>query len=242
MSKIQRRTTGELVKIILEGVWNVSTGIIRLLLRLFFVTGIWIPTAYALLGVVLYYGFDIQILDFEIYSIIYLCGACACVVGFLFIFVKNVIIQPVKNYKERKKRRKEMVDKPGYSGIKDETEEQNVNPIEQEEFKVSTDVSEVVKPEPRLQVTNNADEDIIKKLIASDLERYENSLSQKKKEQANAEQEEQMFSQVKSEPMERPQVYFSSLQDNLLVHEYSDRYELFIVTNGKPRFKGVEYK
>lgn len=241
MSKIQRRTTGELVKIILEGVWNVSTGIIRLLLRLFFVTGIWIPTAYALLGVVLYYGFNIQILDFEAYSIIYLCGACACVVGFMFIFVKNMIIQPVKNYKERKKRRKEMVDKPGYSGIKDETD-QKVDPIEQEEFKVATDVSEVVKPEPRLQVPDATDEDIIKKLIANDLKRYEDSLSTKKKEQEKAEQEESMFNQIKVEPIERPQVYFSSLQENLLVHEYSDRYELFIVTNGKPRFKGVEYK
>ena len=41
---------------------------------------------------------------------------------------------------------------------------------------------------------------------------------------------------------ERPQVYTSKLEPDLLIHEYSDRFEVFVVKNGKPHIDKIEYK
>ena len=41
---------------------------------------------------------------------------------------------------------------------------------------------------------------------------------------------------------ERPLVYYSKIEPDTLVHEYSDRFEVFRVRNGKPYIYKIEYK
>ena len=47
---------------------------------------------------------------------------------------------------------------------------------------------------------------------------------------------------VAETPTEKPQVYFSALEPDILVHEYSDRFELYRVNGHKTTPVGVEYK
>lgn len=43
-------------------------------------------------------------------------------------------------------------------------------------------------------------------------------------------------------PEEKPDIYFSAVESDTLIHEYSDRFEVFRLENGKLRKEKVEYK
>lgn len=40
----------------------------------------------------------------------------------------------------------------------------------------------------------------------------------------------------------RPNIYYSTIEENTLVHEYEDRFEIFTIVNNKARLDRVEYK
>lgn len=41
---------------------------------------------------------------------------------------------------------------------------------------------------------------------------------------------------------EKPIIYYSSVEPDILIHEYADRFEIFKVENNKARLESVEYK
>lgn len=40
----------------------------------------------------------------------------------------------------------------------------------------------------------------------------------------------------------RPSIYYSTLEENTLIHEYDDRFEIYRIENNKARLERVEYK
>ncbi|MDD4315885.1 MAG: hypothetical protein PHC84_01850 [Clostridia bacterium] len=42
--------------------------------------------------------------------------------------------------------------------------------------------------------------------------------------------------------IEKPKIYYSAVESNTLIHEYTDRFEIYKIENNKARLESVEYK
>ncbi len=180
----------------------------KLLLKIVFGCGLWVPATYAILGVVLYFGFSFDPFDFSLESCIYLSGAVASVVCAVILFAKNAIYLPAKKIFSRKKKTDLFrLRQKGDSFEREKECERRILP-------------------PLFEDKKKPDEKIY----------YYDWLPEKK--------ENEPTPQVTSRPKyEEPQVYFSKLRPEILVHEYVDRFELFkIGKNNELISIGVEYK
>ncbi len=139
------------------------------------VTGLILPALYALIGVVLYLLVGFNPFLFKdgpmfVECVLYAIGFALSGLAALMISIKNLILKPMKNFKD------------GY-----------------------------------------------KSTLKKDGEKSENGLQNIKVEEP------------KSTNIEKPKVYFSEMQ-NRLVHEYKDRFEVFIVKGKEQILEKVEYK
>jgi hypothetical protein len=220
----------------------------RILAKILVLFGLWIPLIYAIFGVILYYIFHFNPFDFSLYSTLYLSGAAACIVSCLIISIRNIVIRPARSV---------------YDGYKHPLWERNREKnIEQEDAEFAEYVvkkkSETLAPEEiddfstkkyrkkRVDYLAPTDDFAIKgsEPISDNFDISPND--RRFAYNVNFDDNNRYFNQESMLPAkikaEKPQVYFSKLEPALLVHEYSDRFELFRIDNHRSILDRVEYK
>lgn len=251
MRKRQNSSFGDILGAIADGFWNIIKGLIRLTVKVFVTFGLWLPAFYALLGVILFYACDFNPFDFTVYSVIYLSGGVACVVCCVIISVRNVIVVPVKRVFDKKNDKTES--EWLTADAEDEERAKTVKQAEEDALLAPPNIVEDKKGifvgEDEYRYADDEDEEVLPPYL-TDGEDFK-----PKDEEERAAAKAELFdilpkktkptaeSTVAREPKkEIPDIYFSKLQKNLLIYEYSDRFETYKLEGGKTVPVGVEYK
>lgn len=224
---------------VLRSIVEFSVFVLRILTKILIIFGLWVPAVYAIFGLIMYLAFDFSPFDFSTYSTIYLSGAVACVVCSLIISVKNIIIKPAKSiykgYKHPFWEKKEEEKPPQSLQNRWEVYNQTKN-----DAVLNTPEILAIKPKKEYAVPEYlpSNEDFIDR-TTKESERAKITLFPNWLPKKTA--EEQPI--VASEPqLERPHIYFSKLEPDIMVHEYEDRYELYRLEGSKTVPVRVEYK
>ena len=232
MGRKKNNTFYDIVKTILQGLWAILKGLLRLILKILVTFGLWLPGLYAVLGVILYYGLNFDPFDFSVYSIIYLSGAFACVICAAIISVRNIVVNPVRNAFNRKRNAEYEELQDGEFVVESQAEERRQTEEEERFYPLKKPVDPPAHP-MFLPDEEEKNEEREEKHSASSLLFDWYPTKEEKKDEPT----------VRSVPKkEIPEVYFSRLNPNILVHEYSDRFELYKVKGDVTEYVGVEYK
>ena len=183
------------------------------------------------------YGLHFDPFDFSLYSVIYLSGGFACVICAIIISVRHLVVDPVRNAvsRKRKKRDNQLADDEFESERQsrerqERDKEESLYPPMREEEKRPVPPYLLDVEEGKDEKGEEKEDDLAASLLFDWLP--------KKTEEKEKEPE------VRSVPKkEIPQIYFSTLDPDVLVYEYSDRFELYRAKDDEPsEFIGVEYK
>lgn len=184
-------------------------GLLKLIIKVIVMLGLWVPILYALFGVILHYTLGFDPFDFSTFSTFYIVGGIVCIVIVVIISAYNVLINPLKKAFGKKK---EPAEDNGSS-------KELQPPLTQEKKKKGLFFKEKKKESApfKKQETDYKD--------AQSLDWM--PLQEKDKTASGS---------------EKPDIYFSVLKPDILVHEYRDRFELYRVDGNKLLFIGTEYK
>lgn len=215
MSKRSARSTkGNNVDTVVNGFFKIIGGLFKLIFKALIMLGLWVPLLYALFGVILHYTLGFEPFDFSTFSTFYIVGGIVCVVIVVIISAYNVLINPLK--KVFGKKNKEI----GRAAEKNELQP----PLTEEPKKRSLFGKKKQFPVRSLQRESEAND-------YSDAQSLDWMPSQ-----------ETTGAHVADSRGERPDIYFSTLKPDILVHEYHDRFELFRVEGNKLVSIGTEFK
>ena len=188
--------TGVALGSVFRAVFYLIGVIVKVLASVLVFTGLWVPALYALLGCVLYliYHFD-PLNNQGLYEYLYLSGAVVTIIIALVIFIRNLIVNPIK---------KAVTGDDGTEPWKKKRE---------------------------------------KKRLEKALEREERDA--KKRETARQKEEKEeipIFDEPIYEKREEPNIYLSKVEADTLIHEYSDRFEVYKLVDGRAIKDKVEFK
>lgn len=188
--------TGVALGSVFRAVFYLIGVIVKVLASVLVFTGLWVPALYALLGCVLYliYHFD-PLNNQGLYEYLYLSGAVVTIIIALVIFIRNLIVNPIK---------KAVTGDDGTEPWKKKRE---------------------------------------KKRLEKALEREERDA--KKRETARQKEEKEeipIFDEPVYEKREEPNIYLSKVEADTLIHEYSDRFEVYKLVDGRAIKDKVEFK
>ncbi len=240
-------TSGLFIGSVLRSLTDFLLFLLRIIAKILVIFGLWVPAVYAAFGAVLYFAFSFNPFDFSLYSTIYLSGAVACIICSLIISVKNLIVKPAKSvYKGYKhpiweKKEEELEDgeeislKNRWETYNQTKKEVELNPPEIEAFQPKKEypAPEYLLPNEDFKQKNKKESEKARITLFPDW------LPKKVEEKKTEEKKTVMVSEPASE---KPEVYFSKLEPDLLVHEYSDRYELYRLEGNKKIPVRIEYK
>ncbi len=232
VEKKQRPSAGSVIGTIIRSVVIVVGFVLKVLFKAITLLGLWIPIVYALIGVILYFALDFNPFTFDTLGTLYLCGGIACIIGACIIAVRNIIVKPVKSIYEgykhplwEKKTSEQKQDEAVWESQRKKKKNERLNPPVVEEL----NRSETVRYGDLLSTLDDFDPN----------DNGDNNLDWLPK---NVNTGAQNPIVVSAPSAEKPQVYFSALEPDVLVHEYSDRFELFKVVGKRTTPIGVEYK
>ena len=188
--------TGVALGSVFRAVFYLIGVIVKVLASVLVFTGLWVPALYALLGCVLYliYHFD-PLNNQGLYEYLYLSGAVVTIIIALVIFIRNLIVNPIKKAVT------------GDDGTEPWTKKRE------------------------------------KKRLEKALEREERDA--KKRETARQKEEKEeipIFDEPVYEKREEPNIYLSKVEADTLIHEYSDRFEVYKLVDGRAIKDKVEFK
>ncbi len=239
----KRPNAGTFIGTIIRSVAIVLGFILKVICKACTLLGLWIPIIYSLFGVALYLIFKFNPFAFDTLGTLYLCGGIACVIGSAIIAVRNLIVRPVKSiyngYKhplwekaEDAKNIEKKEEESRWSRYKKEKETEKYLPPE---------VPQWERPVTKRTVDYGS--------FLAPLDDFDEVLKEERSEKISLDwlpkrnrKEAENVNIVAETPTEKPQVYFSALEPDILVHEYSDRFELYRVNGNRTTPVGVEYK
>ena len=197
MSRARGCMTGIALGSVFRAIFYLIGVVVKVLASVLVFTGLWVPAVYALLGGILYliYHFD-PLNNQGLYEYLYLTGAIITVVIALIIFIRNLIVKPIK---------------------KAVTGDDGTEPWKKKKEKKKKEKSE------------ERGEWVPKKRL----------FSRQKEEKP---EEKVIFEEPVFEKKEEPNIYLSAVEENTLIHEYSDRFEVYKLVNGRAIRDKVEYK
>ena len=231
-----RASAGEVTGSVLRSFFDFLFFLFKIIYKFLKIFGLWIPLLYALFGLILYWAFGFNPFNFDALGTLYLCGAIACVIASAIISVKNVVVKPAKSiikgfrnpvWKKKEQDSYENVDKAEI--IKSDKNEEKLNP-------------------PKIEKFVESDEEIMERLFlpTDDFAPDGKEIEDKKYSsypdwlpEVDNYGDNHVASVYKNEV---PQIYFSKLEPDILVHEYSDRFELFRLEGTKTIPVRVEHK
>ncbi|HKL74153.1 MAG TPA: hypothetical protein VJ903_04610 [Clostridia bacterium] len=218
----------------------------RILAKILVLFGLWIPLIYAIFGVILYYVFHFNPFDFSLYSTLYLSGAAACVVSCLIISIRNIVLRPAKSvyegYKhplwERHREKNIEAEEAEFAEYVVKKRGEKLAPQGIDDFstrKYRKKEVDYLLPATDFRPDDN-DETADTDIISNENFAYNVNYSQNNNGFFN---KDLLAPVIRAE---KPKVYFSKLEPELLVHEYSDRFELFRIEHHRSVLDRVEYK
>lgn len=249
MGKKQSNTLKEILLAIGNGLFALVKGLFRLLFKIIISFGLYLPGLYALFGYILHVTTGFDPFDFKVYSVIYLSGGVACVICAIIISVRNTIVMPAKSIFGKKTENKEQI-KEEWADVDFASEEQQKkSEAEKKELELAPPVNPETKETESDEDLNELDE-LLPRFLIDDTE-LQNEITEK--EQASNLLFDWLPEKIETTTTEKtvmkktpkkeiPEIYYSKLQPNILVHEYSDRFELFKTVGEKTVSIGVEYK
>ncbi len=239
----KRPDAGTFIGTIIRSVVVVLGFILKVICKACTLLGLWIPIVYSLFGVALYLIFKFNPFNFDTLGTLYLCGGIACIIGAAIIAVRNLIVRPVKSI---------------YNGYKHPLWEkaEDVKNTEKKEaesrwsrYKKEKETEKFLPPEVPKWENTAAERKVDYGSFLAPLDDFDEVLKEERSEKISLDwlpkrnsSEPEKVNIVAETPTEKPQVYFSVLEPDILVHEYSDRFELYRVNGHKTTPVGVEYK
>ena len=213
--KSARSAKGNNVDTVVNGFFKIIGGLFKLLFKAIIMLGLWVPILYALFGVVLHYTLGFEPFDFSTFSTFYIVGGIVCIVIVVIISAYNVLINPLKRAFSKKKTAEERA-----------TEKTELQPplTESRQKRSIFGRKKTSSVRPVQKETDASD--------YSDAQSLDWIPKQDPATDATA----------SDYVGERPDVYFSTLKPDILVHEYHDRFELFRVEGNKLVSIGTEFK
>lgn len=209
----------------------IISAIIKALASVMVFLGLWVPFFYALLGGALYLLFQFDPFSGDLDSKIFIVGFGGSVLCALLITTKNLFGKPAQSIAEGFKKpiwQKQTEDTPPQDYTSPRRRYQNETNAPQQLPKHRRRYQEEYEEAPRLQASRRhsyTDE-------AEPVQQY-----------GGRQPQPQIASYSGTKQIEEsPKIYYSSLEGNTLIHEYSDRFEVFRIIDGRLLRDKVEYK
>ncbi|MDR3186504.1 MAG: hypothetical protein LBU04_06870 [Christensenellaceae bacterium] len=190
------------------------------LFKIIILFGLWLPLVYAGFGLILYVSIGFNPFEGVLYKDVYVTGFSLCMVGAVIISVRNIFIKPFK-------------------GLRSNTKVSDKNAVTQNRRQAETLVPVVA---PMQNPMNQSREQYMQQYNAFPAQYYHPSVSPYNMPQPYPAPYMPPFQQQAGNFSESPAIYFSKKDRGLLVHEYSDRFELFRIVNGKPVLEKIDHK
>lgn len=182
-------------------------------------SGLLIPILYALFGLILFWTIGFDPIALDVWGTLYLSGMIACVLACAVIFLRSFVVRPMQSVFHRKKRN----EKYRVTEEKDDV----LLPFDQSK-KETTSTVEYLVPIEHFAEQNDEATRWTKYTLYQDWTTKNDG----------PESQTEPFT---IEP-EQPKIYRSALDPAVIVHEYSDRFELFKEQDNKSVQIGVEFK
>lgn len=215
LSKAKGCLGGVLLGSALRALLFLVNGLIKLIVSIMVFFGLWAPFFYCLLGGVLYLMFRFDPFSGSIDSKIYLAGFAGSILCALLITVKNIFEHPAKSVSEGF--RKPIWRKPEEEEKEDALREEDDARRRRRRDTAYRDEREDREPSRR---------------------RYDEG---PRRRYGDAEDREDYYDRQRT-ASQSPKIYYSALEQDTLVHEYNDRFEVFRIRDGRPVLDKVEYK
>lgn len=209
---------------------------VKVFAKILTLLGLWIPIAYAAFGGALYLICRFNPFKFDAWGIAYLCGGAVCSVCTIIITIRNFIAMPSKYVLNGYRK---TAAKGGELSAIEETEER-IDALERHETVRTSRADRKYLPPEIEDYFESPDvppaPDFL--LPIGDFS-TKTKTARRRARLAVSEDWLPVRSEADAQPhveavpaAEAPNIYFSELKPDILVHEYSDRFELFEVRGG----------
>ena len=260
MVNVKGCAAGLLLGSILRALVSVLFGIAKAVAAILWYTGLWVPALYALFGGVLYLVWQFNPFAGGVYETLYLVGFALCVVIFLIILVRNAVVKPFRSVAEgfrnpiwkkqddeAKKKEKEKEEIPEWEKKREEkrrckaiergrniTEERARKEAGKEAYREESDSPQRRRAERSVYDENESSGNL------DDIYGYRKTSAAKEKEYDPFYDDIYGYDAVSIK--EEPKIYLSAVEADTLIHEYSDRFEVYDLDGGKKTLRSIEYK
>ena len=248
---------------ILRAIVAVLSGIAKAVGAILWYTGLWVPALYALFGGVLYLVWKFNPFSGGLYETLYLVGFALCVVIFLIILVRNAVVRPFKSIAEGFRN-------PIWKKQDDESEKKGKKEKKEDEIPAWEQKREEKRRRKAIERGRKITEERARS--HADSETYpedESSLPRRSAERGSYygsessgdlddiygyrkthSSRESEYDPFYDDPYagdlrgarEEPKIYLSAVEADTLIHEYSDRFEVYDLDGGKKTLRSIEYK
>ena len=245
---------------ILRAIVAALSGIAKAIGAVLWYTGSWVPALYALFGGVLYLVWKFNPFSGGLYETLYLVGFALCVVIFLIILVRNAVVRPFKSIAEgfrnpiwkkqddeAKKKEKEREEIPAWEKKREEKRRRKAiergRKITEERARSHADSETYPEDESSLPRRSAERGSYYGSESSGDLD----DIYGYRKTQSSRESEydpfyDDPYGYGKAGAAEEPKIYLSAVEADTLIHEYSDRFEVYDLDGGKKTLRSIEYK
>lgn len=211
----------------------IISAIIKALASVMIFLGLWVPFFYALLGGVLYLLFRFDPFSGDLDSKIFLIGFGGSVLCALLITIKNLFGKPAQSIAEGFK--KPIWQKPAEDGGYPPQDYSRSGRRYQDEC-------DTPQQPPKHRRRYQDEYEARQQPVSRYKNRYPN-VGTDLQQDGRLPQPSQITSYSGAKQIEEaPKIYYSSLESNTLIHEYSDRFEVFRIIEGRLLRDKVEYK
>ncbi|MBR1748044.1 MAG: hypothetical protein IJ735_07580 [Clostridia bacterium] len=230
----KKPSAGEVIGSALRVIVDFFVFFVKTVAKFLAYTGLWIPLLYVLFGFVLYWTLGFDPIQLDVWGALYLSGAVACVLACLIILVRNAIVRPVKNivrgYKNPIWKRRKFDEKT--EAVRSDKLDKKFSPPKIEDYSpMEEEKIEYLAPIEDFAVKNDEETRHAQYSLYPDwLPKIDDTGSQTEPHVVSVAREE------------APKIYRSGLDPDVVVHEYSDRFELYKIKGGKEVNIGVEFK
>lgn len=216
----------------------IIVNIIKALASVMVFLGLWVPFFYALLGSILYLLFQFDPFSGDIDSKIFLIGFGGSVFCALLITVKNLFRKPAQSIVEGFK-------KPIWQ--KRTEEDSEYSPHNRSRYKRryqdEPDTPQQLPSSRRSRYKDDNDNyESNPQPYSRTKQHYQDNNATPQYNIPKAQQPQIAAYGGNAQIAETPKVYYSSLESNTMIHEYSDRFEVFRIIDGRLLKDKVEYK
>ena len=242
MVNVKGCAAGLLLGSILRALVSVLFGIAKAVAAILWYTGLWVPALYALFGGVLYLVWQFNPFAGGVYETLYLVGFALCVVIFLIILVRNAVVKPFRSVAEGfrnpipewEKKREEKRRRKAIERGRKITEERARKEAGKEAYREESDSPQRRRAERSVYDENESSGTL------DDIYGYRKTSAAKEKEYDPFYDDVYGYDAVSIK--EEPKIYLSAVEADTLIHEYSDRFEVYDLDGGKKTLRSIEYK